>query len=94
MACPHGRETGVWHRVFRGDTRLGVCHTGSAAGSLWHMVVDKRTETVRVRVFPEARQAIEDRRGTWTTSEWVREAMKLAIKHDLRGPGPKKGRRG
>lgn len=46
-----------------------------------------KDQTVRVRTTDAGVQAIDDRRGSWSRSEYVRQALTMAMKANLRGPG-------
>lgn len=40
-----------------------------------------------VRMTEAGAELIDERKGTWSRSEWVRQAIALAVKQGLRGPG-------
>jgi len=42
--------------------------------------------TLRTRTTGAGVEAIDERRGAWSRSEYVRQALVLAMKHGLRGP--------
>lgn len=47
---------------------------------------NERTVAVMVRITPKGDRNIRERMGIWSKAEYVREALKLAVEHDLRGP--------
>jgi hypothetical protein len=53
-------------------------------------MTERRTEQLPpLRVTPSGQQAIEARRGEWPVSEYMRQALELAIRTGLCGPGAK-----
>ena len=47
-----------------------------------------RDKTVPVRFTEPAVDKIDEHRGSWTKSEYIRRATERAIKEGLRGPAP------
>lgn len=46
----------------------------------------RREERIALRLSSAGLALIDDKRGAWTRSEYVRRAVMLAIKENLRGP--------
>jgi hypothetical protein len=46
----------------------------------------KRDHYLPLWVTEQGFEAIEERRGTWSRSEYVRQALSLAFREKLRGP--------
>lgn len=45
-----------------------------------------RDHVLQVRITSDGLAAIDERRGQWSRSEFVREALKLAMRKGLNGP--------
>lgn len=45
-----------------------------------------RGEAVKIRLTRSGLDNIDSRRGQWPRSEYIRQALALAVKHNLRGP--------
>lgn len=49
-----------------------------------------RAETIHVRLTAEALDRIDVLRGSWSRSEYIRQALALAVKQNKQGPEPVK----
>ena len=49
-------------------------------------MAEKRGETIHVRLSDSGLAALDEFRGSWTRSHYIRQALAYAVKNGMKGP--------
>ena len=76
-------------RPFVATVQEKMLNCGPVVATIWHLEVDMKTETVRLRVSRDEKRAFQDAADLAgiPLSSWIRERLRLAAIRELEGMG-------